>query len=81
MGAQAAVAQKVANLVIRYGKVDENPDPEKDIYGELGVDSVTSIDLLLALENQFSISIDDVQFIKARTITQLAEMVSDLHAA
>jgi len=46
-----------------------------DLYRELGVKSVAALDLLLALEEEFKVSIDDEAFGEARTVQKLAAMI------
>ncbi len=75
------LTKQVINLVGKFVKVDGELDIDQDIYGVLGVDSVSSLDLLLTIETEFGIVINDVDFIKARTIRQLTNMVQGLNAA
>ena len=72
------LSSQIAELVGKIGKVQGEVPPDKDIYADLGVESVNSIEILLALEDQFGIAIDDTQFIKARTVQLLIDLV--LHA-
>lgn len=71
----------VASLVKRIGKLDGEVPTDKDIYSDLGVESLNSIEILVALEEAFGLTIDDTKFIKARTIQGLAKLVHGLRAA
>lgn len=71
----------VVSLVKRIGKLDGEVPTDKDIYADLGVESLNSIEILVALEEQFGLVIDDTKFIKARTIQGLAELVHGSKAA
>jgi len=51
--------------------------PEQDIY-EAGLESVRSLDLLLALEDAHSITIPDDRFVECRTALALATLVASL---
>lgn len=51
------------------------------IYHELGVSSVDAMQLLLALEERYGISIPDEDFVEATTLNQLAALVFRLSAA
>ena len=67
----------IIHILKDVGKVDGEILPDSDIYADLGVESVNSISILLALEDKFSIAIDDNQFILARTLAKLTELVKD----
>jgi acyl carrier protein len=49
-----------------------------DLYSELGVASIKAIQLLIALEERFCISVPDDQFIEATTVERLTEMIARL---
>ena len=49
---------------------------DQDLYSDLGVSSVDSIKLLLALENKFGIALDDQEFAQSRTVNKLAELIA-----
>ena len=67
---------EILHILKEVGKIEGEIPPESDIYAELGVESVNSISILLALEEKFSIAIDDNAFIQARTLQKLVELVS-----
>ncbi|HEY4010163.1 MAG TPA: acyl carrier protein [Acidobacteriaceae bacterium] len=48
--------------------------PDEDFY-DAGVTSVMALPILLDLEDHFQISIEDTQFIEARTLRSVAELV------
>lgn len=75
------LANKITAMVASIGKVDGEVPPDKDIYADLGVESINSIEILLALEDHFGITIDDIEFIKARTVSLLTELVYRTQAA
>jgi acyl carrier protein/seryl-tRNA synthetase len=50
--------------------------PTADLYRELGVKSVSALDLLLALEEEFGVTLDDEAFGEARTVKKLAAMIA-----
>lgn len=72
---------EIAELVKSIGKIKGQVHFDKDIYAELGVESVYSIELLLALEDSYGIAIDDTQFVKARTVQALTRLVLETRAA
>lgn len=75
------LAGEIALMVKDIGKIDGEVPPDQDIYADLGVESVSSIEILLALEDKFGIAIDDTQFIKARTVHSLIDLVLRAQAA
>ena len=72
---------EITEMVRNIGKVQGEVPPDKDIYADLGVESINSIEILLALEDKFGIAIDDTRFIKARTVQLLIDLVIQTRAA
>jgi len=68
--------ERVSAAIRRVGKVS-SIDLDQDIY-EAGVSSVSALELLLELENDWNVSIPDDQFIAARTPRALALMIEGL---
>ncbi len=77
MQTEKIIIDDIKQILKEVGKIDGEISPESDIYSELGVESVNSISILLALEENFSIAIDDNQFIQARSLSKLIELVRD----
>jgi acyl carrier protein len=69
----------VAELVARIANIPA-PAPEDDMY-VAGLASTDALELLVELEDAFGISIPDDRFIEARTVGQLAGVVTDLRAS
>ena len=77
-----AIEARVRTVV---GKVAKKGDAQTfaadaDLFRELGVESTAALDLLLSLEEEFSISIPDQAFGDARTIAALSALVVELGA-
>ena len=68
----------VLSIIEPYIKNGKDVDLEKDLYSDLGVESVNAIQILLTLEENFGISIDDNDFIKARSTLQVIELIQKL---
>lgn len=66
----------VQNLIQQIGAFD-GLEPDRDIY-EAGLESVRSLDLLLALEDTYGITIPDDRFVECRTAQALATLVAGL---
>lgn len=67
--------EEVISILKEVGKIEGDIPQDSDIYSELGVESVNSISILLALEEKFNLAIDDNEFIKARTLSKLVSLV------
>lgn len=64
---------------LKFLKAEEALGPDRDL-GELGLDSMASIDLLLALEEGFGIAIDDEQLTE-NSFATLEEIVKLVEAS
>jgi acyl carrier protein len=78
MSTEESIHAGVLSIVEPYIKNGKDVDLEKDLYSDLGVESVNAIQILLSLEEQFGVSIDDNDFIQARTAQQIIELVQKL---
>ncbi len=70
------VRKDVLSIVQTYGKLKGPVAADRDLYSELGVESVNAISILLALETRFHTTIDDARFIEARTLNGLVDLVT-----
>jgi acyl carrier protein len=75
---QQNLQHEIVAVIRDVGNLNGDIPPEKDLYAELGVESVNSIHILLALEERFAISIDDTLFVQARTVNKLTDLVRDI---
>ena len=66
----------ITAVVTRVGGISQ-VGPDQDIF-EAGVSSVAALELLLELESTFGVSIQDDEFVNARTPRQLLDMVGRL---
>jgi acyl carrier protein len=66
-----AILQRVARLAGDYGG-------SADLFSDLGVKSVSALDLLLSLEEEFGVAIADDAFGEARCVTALVALVEGL---
>jgi acyl carrier protein len=75
------LAERVRVVVMKVAKLEgarAQIPPGADLFRELGVESTAALDLLLALEEEFSISIPDDRFGDARTLEGLTKLVAEL---
>jgi len=68
---------RVIQLVIQIGRIGAIT-PDTAIY-DAGFSSARALELLLALEEEFGVSIPDKDFLAARTPRQIAGLLDHLH--
>jgi acyl carrier protein len=68
--------ERVIQLITQVGGID-SLDPDANIY-EAGFSSVRVLELLLALEEEFGVSIPDKEFMVARTPRQISGLIDSL---
>ncbi len=70
------VAERVKKILINEFELKEEMlEPDASIYEELGLDSLDSVDLVVALENEFNFKIArNVDEAKIRAIRQLKDI-------
>jgi seryl-tRNA synthetase len=77
LGMDDSLDRRVRAVVRRVApELEGSFSPTADLYRELGVKSVSALDLLLALEQEFGITLDDEAFGEARTVKTLATMIA-----
>ncbi len=69
------LTDEVAQLIKSTCNLDEEIPLDKDLYSEVGIESTNALSILLMLEEKFGISIDDSQFIHARTLGKLVNII------
>lgn len=55
--------------------------PDDELVVNLGCDSLDIVELMMALENEFSIDIDDDEFIALKTVQQVIDHICTLKGA
>ena len=68
--------ERVIQLVSKVGGIDSVP-PDGGIY-EAGFSSIRVLELLLALEEEFGVSIPDKDFITLRTPRDISSLIESL---
>lgn len=63
----------ISDIVTRIGKIP-TIGADEDIYNA-GVSSISSLDLLMELEETFEVTIPDAEFVQARTPRALSDTV------
>ena len=72
--APGRAAASPAEIVARFARTAQTPGPETSI-DELGLSSLERVELLMALEDRFQITIDEAAFAAARSIADLEALV------
>ncbi|MHB1513817.1 MAG: acyl carrier protein [Acidiferrobacter sp.] len=75
------IRKDVMSIVETYGKLAGPVPPDRDLYSDLGVESVNAISILLALESRLGTTIDDTRFVEARTLNGLVDLVAQTKLA
>ncbi|GHU93431.1 acyl carrier protein [Clostridia bacterium] len=74
--------EKVTNAVSeRTGRKPSEILPDTDVRGELGMDSLDAVELMMELEDEFGISIPSEKSAELKTVTEIAELIDSLKAA
>jgi len=75
------VEKRVINIVVEQLGVDENKvTPESKFVDDLGADSLDTVELVMALEEEFEIEIPDDQSDKITTVREVIAYI-EAHAA
>jgi len=74
------MSSRVMGVVARIAKIqDPSAIPgDHDLYRDIGVKSTAALDLLLSLEEEFSVQIPDQEFGDARTVSSLVTLIGTL---
>jgi acyl carrier protein len=74
-----AVEMKIISIISDISGVDEEEiTPEKNFYQDLEIDSIKAIEITVAIEKMFKISIRDEDVPKLTTVRQAVELVNKL---
>ncbi|APR78484.1 Hypothetical protein A7982_03831 [Minicystis rosea] len=69
------LSNAVSQVVARFARVDPPYAPGAHLYRDLGIESVHVLNLLVALESEFAVSLDDRRFIQSGTIHELTDLI------
>lgn len=71
--------EKVKKIVAeQLGVAEENIKPESSIFKDLGADSLDSVELVMAIEEEFNIEIPDEVAEKIETVQHIMDRLGDL---
>ena len=69
---------ELRQILIDVASLPKDFDEKADLYSDLGMASIKAMELLMALEDHFGVSVPDDEFIEATTLECLAEMIQRL---
>ena len=70
---------KIKEIIARELMVDESDiTPETDIINDLGADSLTVVDLAMALEDEFEIEMPDEELENIKTVGDIVNYIKSL---
>ena len=71
------VEEKVKNIIVeQLGVEPEQVKPEAQFVNDLGADSLDTVELIMALEEEFDIEIPDEQAEKIKTVGEALQHIS-----
>ncbi len=77
----SSVEERVKKIVVeQLGVSDEQVTPEASFVDDLGADSLDTVELVMALEEEFNIEIPDEDAEKITTVKQAIEFIEE-HAS
>jgi acyl carrier protein len=72
-------SQRVVNIVAEIaGRAPESLTPETDLYADLELDSLSTLELLVALEDEFHVDIGTEEAQRIRTIADITPLLAEL---
>jgi acyl carrier protein len=70
--------ERIINIISEHLSYDKNKIKlESDISNDLGADSLDSVEIVIALEEEFGISILDSEAENIRTVEQLVKLIEE----
>ena len=72
--------ENVRRILAEVARISADANSDADLYLELGVASITALQLLMEFEEQFQIKIPDDEFVQASTIAQLTALLDRLQS-
>ena len=76
--AESSIFNKVRNIVVQQLGVDEQEVTlEANFANDLGADSLDTVELVIAIEEEFNIEIPDEEAEKIATLNQAVQFIED----
>ena len=78
----SSIAERVSKIIVKNLGVDEaDVNPSASFTGDLGADSLDTVELIMAFEKEFEVSIPDEQAEKIQTVGDTVKYLEDQLAA
>lgn len=78
----SSIAERVSKIIVKNLGVDETDvNPGASFTGDLGADSLDTVELIMAFEKEFEVSIPDEQAEKIQTVGDAVKYLEDQLAA
>jgi len=77
---RARLERELREIVVEVGGLPPDFNPSAHLYNDLGMASVKALRLLVALEERYSVQIDDAEFVEAYSLNNLQALMSRLIA-
>ena len=74
-GPMITIDEQLRKVIAEITALPANISGSADLYADLGVASIKAIQLLMAIEERFEISVPDDQFIEATSVDSLARLI------
>ena len=73
----SSIAERVSKIIVKNLGVDEaDVNPGASFTGDLGADSLDTVELIMAFEKEFEVSIPDEQAEKIHTVGQAVDFIN-----
>ena len=80
--ADASIADKVKNIIVEHlGVNEEQVTPEAKFIEDLGADSLDTVELVMAFEEEFSIEVPDEEAEKLTSVGDVVRYIESCTAA
>lgn len=74
-----SVKKKIVSIIAEISGIEEEEiTPEKNFFKDLEIDSIKAIEITVAIEKKFKISVRDEEIPKIVTVQQAVELVNSL---
>jgi acyl carrier protein len=73
-----SLKQELRQILLEVASLPENFADTADFYSDLGMPSMKAMELLMALEDRYGVTVPDEEFTEAVTLEQLTTMMQGL---
>lgn len=81
MAAEKTIEQRVKDIIVeQLGVKPDQVTPEAKFIEDLGADSLDTVELVMALEEEFDAEIPDEEAEKLQTVGEVTKFIEDLAA-